>query len=63
MVGTWQKAKIPPYKHAMAGFPSQITYGGGWQKKPPRHSAMAPPWPLYNNTALDKLRVEIKKLQ
>ena len=35
---TWQKAKIPPYKHAtapygaaMAGLPSQITYGS-WQK-------------------------------
>jgi len=36
--GTWQKAKIPPYKHAIApygaamvGLPSQIAYGD-WQK-------------------------------
>ena len=36
--GTWQNAKIPPYKHAivpysatMVGLPSQIAYGG-WQK-------------------------------
>ena len=54
--GGWQKAKIPPYKHAsvpygatMAGIPSQIAYGG-WQKKPPHHSAMVAPWPLFNNT-------------
>ena len=46
--GTWGKAKIPPYKHAimaygtvMAGFPSQIAYGG-WQKN--RHTIL-PWWP------------------
>ena len=43
---TWQKAKIPPYKHTivpygatMVGFPSQIAYGG-WQKNLSRHSTM-----------------------
>jgi len=46
---TWQKAQIPPYKHAtvpygaaMAGLPSQISYGG-WQKI--RHAI--PPWWLF----------------
>jgi len=36
--GTWQNAKIPPYKHiiapygaTMAGLPSQIAHGS-WQK-------------------------------
>jgi len=36
--GMWWKAKIPPYRHAIAaygaamvGLPSQIAYGG-WQK-------------------------------
>jgi len=44
--GTWRKAKIPPYKHAiapygaaMAGLPSQISYG-----RCQKNSHAIPPW-------------------
>lgn len=30
--GIWWKIKILSYKHAIAGFPSQIAYGGGVTK-------------------------------
>jgi len=51
---TWQKAKVPPYKHAivpygatMVSLPSQIAYGG-WQKI----CHIIQPWRLFNNTGL-----------
>lgn len=49
--GRWQKAEILPYKHAIvaygaaiAGFPSQTSFGGWVAKKPPHHLAMVPPF-------------------
>lgn len=50
--GTWHKAEILPYKHAIAPYtgPPFINCLWGLAKNPPHHSAIAAMAPPLNNT-------------